>query len=293
MTFLFYDKLGESVVAACRDGDLTEVKKLCTKPIDPMMPTLRFNLNYMSDLPFRMACACGYLEIAKWLYQYGLETEHFINIHALSDNAFRDACINGHLIVAEWLVELSGDYKLNIHGEENGNTFRWICYHSQNDPKNQLKVAKWLYELSKTNDYEEIYLRGNDDKAFMNACLAGNLEIAKWLYELSNETINVRMLDCIDREDTIFILCCQYSRYEKENNKYFEVVKWLCEIEKHYSYFVDDDDDVKEVHPVIRTCKRKNDDQDIVIAKKPKCLECKKKVNPVKLRCGHEVELDE
>lgn len=68
------------------------------------------NIHVDDEHAFRTSCKNGYLEIAKLLYQYGLDTGNPINIRVLNDDAFKQSCKKGHLGTAKWLETLCNEY---------------------------------------------------------------------------------------------------------------------------------------------------------------------------------------
>lgn len=103
------------------NNDLQEAKKIHI--------THNFKINNL-DNKFMYACLNGHIEVAKWLYELG------VDIHIENDIFFRSSCSSGQIEVAIWLYELGA----NIH-IENDEVFIRSC------ERGQIEIAKWLYEL--------------------------------------------------------------------------------------------------------------------------------------------------
>lgn len=154
---------------------------------------------FNSELPFRLCCKNGKLEVAKWLDSLG------VNIHVADDICFRMACSNGHPEVAKWLVS-----KGNVNIEySNGciidDIFILSCYNGH------LEIAQWLYLIENFDKHESLIY-------FPSICENGHLEIIKWLFSL--EIVNTD----IKRLPECFIKAC--------TNGHLELVQWLLTIDK-------------------------------------------------------------
>lgn len=81
------------------------------------------DIHFSSELPFRMACANGNEEFAKWLYEISVsgyrDGENWlvapgeIDIHAREEDAFVEAAIAGHETIARWLYSLGAWRRLD------------------------------------------------------------------------------------------------------------------------------------------------------------------------------------
>jgi ankyrin repeat protein len=90
------------------------------------------NRSEYKECAFRIACANGHLDLAKWL----LSTERTINVNANNDAAFRWACAGNHLEVAKWLNAINDDIDIcaldnyvyrTTYAKNHYRTFKWLC----------------------------------------------------------------------------------------------------------------------------------------------------------------------
>lgn len=82
--------------------------------------------------PFKVACAHGQLDVAKWIYSKIPEMDVSID----AEDPFRYACREGHLHIAKWL------YEINPHIDASACFYRPFKNACNNG---HLDVAKWLY----------------------------------------------------------------------------------------------------------------------------------------------------
>ena len=173
------------------------------------------------------SCENGHLEVAKWLYQIGIDTNSPININVNYEAAFRVSCLNGHLEVAKWLYQIGIDANnpINIHaydGDEDA--FMNSCENGH------LEVAKWLYQIG-IDTNSPITINVNYEAAFRFSCLNGHLEVAKWLYQIG-----------IDANNPINIHACNYSALQWSCvNRKLDVFYWLLNINNKVIFVRDND----------------------------------------------------
>ena len=55
----------------------------------------------------RECCCRGHLDVAKWLFQMGMQTNSPINIHVIEEYPLYLSCVNGHMKIDQWLYQLS------------------------------------------------------------------------------------------------------------------------------------------------------------------------------------------
>ena len=87
------------------------------------------NINIHNEQPFRDVCNNGYLELAKFLYQFNPN----IDISAQNEQLFRYACEKGHLELAQWLLQIKPEIDISVCNEQ---AFRNACY------SGNLEIAK-------------------------------------------------------------------------------------------------------------------------------------------------------
>lgn len=100
--------LSRLIVSICEKKNLDMIKLF-------LLEYRNINIHLENESPFRMSCMRGCLEIAKFLYQYGLDSGNPINIRILNDEAFKQSCENGHIEVAKWLENLCNEYFCEIN----------------------------------------------------------------------------------------------------------------------------------------------------------------------------------
>ena len=145
---------------ACANGHMDIAKWLLT--VTPCI-----NVRAKDDYAFRYACANGNIDVAKWLLTVKLD----IDISAQDDCAFRYAYAGGHLELAKWLLIVKPDIDISA---ENDYAFRWACENGHMD------IAKWLLEIK-----PDINISAYNDFAFNWASKNGHMEVAKWLQPLN------------------------------------------------------------------------------------------------------------
>lgn len=124
--------------SACRSGDLGAAKRV-------LLEVGAVNID-VHQAVFNITCAEGHLEVAKWLWFLGVETQSPIDIHAYQESAFRCVCAYGHLHVAKWLWGLETGTRIDIHARHD-EAFSWACRH------NHLDLARWLWSLEIDTEY--------------------------------------------------------------------------------------------------------------------------------------------
>lgn len=147
---------------------------------------------------FQFACINGYLYIAQWLFEIHPTTM------IINTQLFQSVCKNNHFCVAKWLF-LMKPMDIDIL-QDNNKAFILVCKNNNN-----LLFAQWLYQIKPTMN-----ISANQDEAFQNACICGNLPLVKWLLEI---------------KPTIDLLACKYRN--------LEVAKWLIDvIPKHHIKYI-------------------------------------------------------
>lgn len=122
------------------------------------------------------ACACGNLDLIKWVYtslrekgvvRYPLCRLNPSSSPPLYTYEFLTACRNGQLETAKWFREF---ICLDVHAEDD-RVFRETC------GCGHLEVVKWLYGLG-------VVKSQNLQMAFIRACLRGRIEVIRWILSL-------------------------------------------------------------------------------------------------------------
>jgi hypothetical protein len=109
----------------------------------------------------------------------------------------------------------------------------------------RLDLAKWLYELSKTEGYNKIPINEPEESPFRSACDNNKLAVAKWLYKLSVTDKDYKRIDIHARDDEVFRITYDLQFYELhdwlnkihwyEQNNDLEKFDVLEESEQSYS----------------------------------------------------------
>lgn len=158
---------------------------------------------------FNDACAYGYIDIAKYIFDKYLQVEdldfdlpeHLVRknrlnvlqwlyddnilkeiIHNNSKKLFSLACMHGIPDIAKWIYKIS-------NGSCMGNDIDFLLIRVCGDCN--LEFAKWLFDVSNKK------IKNNRIKcqAFMEACKAQNYEVARWIYEKYRGQINITQAD--------------------------------------------------------------------------------------------------
>lgn len=87
----------ETLLRACRDGELDDVKALLA---------LGFDMHIYNDLPFREACEAGQFRVAKFLWRKGQASGSPVDLHVQHHDALKKACRNGHVGVVRFLSSM-------------------------------------------------------------------------------------------------------------------------------------------------------------------------------------------
>lgn len=210
----------------------------------------RIEINNIGNI-FCMACYMGYLEYAKYLYG-----NYTIFVRCNNDAAFIGSCVNGHLDIAKWLVGLNNCIKINTCSQFNEiearfqyremelsdfinttrmnsrdiyfsllsiklNAFARCCQ------RGHLDVAKWLIQMSDSNDENKIDIHSDNEAAFRWSCKNGYMNVAKWLVELG-ESDGQHRIKIHARNDDAFRWSCKKG--------YFDIAKWLVGLSKLPAY---------------------------------------------------------
>lgn len=108
------ERLHDELMAACRYGDLSQVKYLLTSPELDEHASINVSEKERNS-PLTEACWYGQLEVVKYLLT-SPELKEKADIHFREDQALNFACYQGHLDVVKYLltsIELNDHAKLN------------------------------------------------------------------------------------------------------------------------------------------------------------------------------------
>ena len=90
---------------------------------------------------FILTCVHGHLEMANWLFDFGIQFNMPVDLHAKNDDAFVSACIGGHLDVAKYLYNATREMNSLIVSE----TIELAIYNCEIYKKENM--IPWLYEI--------------------------------------------------------------------------------------------------------------------------------------------------
>lgn len=153
-------------------------------------------------------------EIVEWLEGEFGESK-VSDIRNAAFESFTKACNSGQLEKAQNILDISGG--LFWDKVKNCGTILYdVCKndYSGESSKAQLKVAKWLVNISTMGEGDNRFFGSN---CLICACKNGNLEMCKWLKEFYGLTIK----DIRDYNCGALSYACRYG--------HLEVVKWLVD----------------------------------------------------------------
>lgn len=136
--------------------------------------------NFKNNL-FINACEKGNMEICNYL----INKFNDIDIHTRNEHAFQLSCKNGYLEVAKWLIDLGMQKNftpIDIHADDDL-AFQWSC------ERNHLEVAKWLFCFGlkvkftlRTYENNELYFQWNSRSGGLwNSSIKLHGKMIEWL----------------------------------------------------------------------------------------------------------------
>ena len=210
---------------ACEYGYMPMIKYIWSKG--------NINLRVDNDIIFKNVCISNKLEVAKYLWQLGLESYQLIDIFINNAIVFKNACEYGNLEMFQWLCKIAKETfdEINFLEDYGDNLFALACR------SGNLELVQWIYNLGIEHNVR-INIHYNNEEPFKNACRSGNLKLVKWLLLISSsgDEINIHVDD-----DYPFQMACLSGN--------LELVQWLCEVLYKYNIVTDvyfgirDDDD--------------------------------------------------
>ena len=131
--------------------------------------------SFYTNTPMAHACIMGELNVCKWLYNHGAQTD-VTGLNYEDKTPMHFACINGSLSVCKWLFENGANGDISKPDEDNFNPMYYAC---END---HFSVCRWLYDMGAVEDISKpIY---NGEIPMHMACAHDNLSMCQWLFEL-------------------------------------------------------------------------------------------------------------
>jgi len=210
----------DRLTVVCCEGNINEVKNILDNN----------NINITSDMLNKVlltnAYTNGFIEIVKYLIEYGNTHNINIDIHVFGDSPFIDACRYGHIEIIKYLIEYGETHnnKINIH-IRNDYAFIIAC------KRGYIEIVKYLIEYGeKINNQIQEYI--NYQFAMNYACEQGHLSIIEYLLEYLHKN-NIYILI-----KYLFTLACQYGRinvikylveYGEKNNDKMDILNTPCE----------------------------------------------------------------
>jgi hypothetical protein len=198
----------QELLFACKYGNLQTVIRVLNPDISSFADEYGYvsyyycnkvDVSYDNELPFRLACINGHLNIAQWLLQYKPTTN--------TTAPFVSACRYGQLHIIKWLLQINPSiisshiiidalYKIYDHGHIDLATYFLTEY-----PNIYSKVYSLplLYSCSNGNlilsklllhHKPNVLEVANIDNIFRSTCEGGCIEVAKWLMSIK-PSINI------------------------------------------------------------------------------------------------------
>ena len=161
----------------CEHGNISQIKQLIQEHPDEI------DINNHDDLLFYISCANNYLELAKWLVEYGKEKGTPIDIYAIDESTFRACCTYGHFEILKWLIKLGKDEipPINIHFRDEI-LFRLCVIHHHSE------IAKWLIRLG--TNFPSNYNRDNQYYIYQQNHI-------KYYENITNKKLNKHKLNMV------------------------------------------------------------------------------------------------
>jgi hypothetical protein len=175
---------------ACELNDLETAKQLYEKDLTATVREINLHINH--ELPLRIACKNGAIDVVKWLIN---ETDGKTDIHIRLDEPFRLSCRYGYKELSEFLLSVDG--KTNTHFVDD-DAFRAAC------GGGHLEIVKWLWDKGGINLNDNI-IHG----AFIRSCINGHKHVAEWLWSHDEFKDSIR-----DAFDLSFEFACRGNHLE-------------------------------------------------------------------------------
>ena len=160
----------KAFIEGCNKGNLNLLKWMVDNDTENCINISGTRWN--KEFPFKVACANGHLDVAKWL----LEIKPDIDISIDSEDAFRYACREGHIDIAKWLYGIKPDIDISVCFYE---PIRYACAYGY------LELAKWLYET-----FQGIDLNICDQFPFPHISYLDHEDIVEWMNSIRNSREN-------------------------------------------------------------------------------------------------------
>jgi hypothetical protein len=166
----------------------------CMYEINPNL-----NLSCVNELPFRLACKRGNIDIIHFLL-YNKE----INVSINNEEPFLIACDTSNIQLLNILINNNFNIKKSLYLDYNIKITEHCFINACS--RGNLNLLKWLYEYD-----NEMNISVCEEKAFEKACYSGNINIISWLLEIKPD-INIRI-----NNDEIFIMTTYLGEIQASN----------------------------------------------------------------------------
>lgn len=167
---------------------------------------------YLTELHFRLACANGHYDLAKWIYEIN---DGKINIYFDNNKAFIVTIEKGYNELFKWLFSLIDSTNLNSKSKLISIFFRDSIFYSN------FELAKFIY------DSVEIDLKILRSEDLENLFTSGNIKFVHWVYEITNEFANIKFKPeailfraCVS--ENLKLVIWTYSKFKINIRNYIE-----------------------------------------------------------------------
>ncbi len=209
----------------CESGDLVNAKSLYYHHEHDTDG--KIDIYYQDEYIFKIVCAYGHLDIAKWLYKISLIHNKPFDIHKKNDSIFRSCIKNEHYDICKWL------YDISISNNESMENCMVECSHIYNFPMNDVPFTKdEIHDLVDTiTDHKKIHLLYLDMNVCDNIIKVKFIEKLDFKYEEIVASIVRKYV--IEKESKVKVMQFPLSIYHFKESEYTAVFTMIYPYSTH------------------------------------------------------------